>query len=425
MSNQRDKVPSPSGSHPLQPHPAGSAEGAEAQGRDAVIVIASAQADRERIKPLVAAIEARGYRTWTDADLAAGESWREEIDRVIASARCVLVVLTAKSAASEWQRAVAAASNAVGKLIPVRLDPVPLPVHLADVQTADLTGWDGQLEHPALAGLLVAVERIAGPPSQPLDRPASLGKPTLAPTRRIRVPDIAWVEIPDGPFLYQDGERHELPTFWIAKYPLTNVQYQCFIDDGGYKDDRWWRDLRRPEPRAPRWPQPNCPRTDVDWYEAVAFCRWLSARLALPKDSIRLPTELEWERAARGKNGLRYPWGDEYRSGFANVDETNGGRNRLWYLRQVTAVGVYPHGRSPEGVEDLAGTIWEWCLNKHANAAAIEPDTSGAVRALRGGSWRFHSDGARADKRDRDSPATCYGDRGFRLLSSVPIDAVR
>ncbi|MGR9108232.1 MAG: formylglycine-generating enzyme family protein, partial [Gammaproteobacteria bacterium] len=120
----------------------------------------------------------------------------------------------------------------------------------------------------------------------------------------LQVPDIAWVEIPAGPFLYGEGSSKrtiELPTFWIAKYPITNCQYQTFIDAGGYEEARWWKDLVKPKPEASRWPQANRPKTNVDWYEAVAFCRWLSAMLELKEDTIRLPTEQEWEKAARGE----------------------------------------------------------------------------------------------------------------------------
>ena len=181
-------------------------------------------------------------------------------------------------------------------------------------------------------------------------------------SRRIRIPDIAWIAIPAGPFVYQDGERREPPDFWLAKYPVTNAQYQCFIDDGGYDEDRWWRDLERPEPAKPRWPQGNRPRTRVNWYEAVAFSRWLTARLALPEDSIRLPTELEWEKAVRGDQGLAYPWGAEDRSGIANVDETDRyGIDQRKAGPRVSGPdcrrGRVPTRRLALSVEDLAGTV--------------------------------------------------------------------
>jgi formylglycine-generating enzyme required for sulfatase activity len=242
-------------------------------------------------------------------------------------------------------------------------------------------------------------------------------------TRRLRIPDIAWIEIPGGPFIYQDGERRELPTFWIAKYPITNAQFQTFVDDGGYGEDRWWQDLRKPEPQEPPWKQSNRPRTDVDWYEAVAFTRWLSNRLGLAEGILRLPTEYEWEKAARGEKGLLYPWGNEYRSGFANIDETERKDGR-WYLEQTTAVGMYPHGQSPFGVEDLAGNVWEWCLNKYDKPDEVSADTRGDGRGLRGGSWLYNSEYARAATRLWSLPGLRHDHRGFRVLSSVPI-AVR
>ena len=265
------------------------------------------------------------------------------------------------------------------------------------------------------------------------DRSAPSSPPKSKPTRRLRLPDIDWVEVPRGPFVYQAGETRELPTFWIARYPVTNAQYQAFMDDGGYAEPRWWQGLKRPQPQVPTWTQANRPRTNVDWHEAVAFTRWLDARLGalrgLAPGSIRLPTELEWEKAARGERGLAYPWGDDYRSGFANVDETDtiDGREKAgpWYLRQTTAVGLYPQGHSPYGVADMAGTVWEWCLNRDEDPEQTEPDVSGASRALRGGSWLNHPARGRADFRPGNRPVRRLDLRGFRLLSSVPIEPVR
>ncbi|MBL8484192.1 MAG: DUF4062 domain-containing protein, partial [Rhodocyclaceae bacterium] len=84
--------------------------------------------------------------------------------------------------------------------------------------------------------------------------------PNIQP-RRILLPDIDWVEIPAGQFVYQKGERRTLPRFFVARYPVTNIQYQTFIAAGGYADERWWKDLVKPEPQPSRWPQPNRPKT--------------------------------------------------------------------------------------------------------------------------------------------------------------------
>ncbi len=104
----------------------------------------------------------------------------------------------------------------------------------------------------------------------------------------IALPDIDWVEIPGGAYIYQDGKSRTLPTFYLARYPITNLRYQAFIDVGGYDDARWWQGIERTKPQESRWPQAERPCTSVNWYEAVAFSRWLGEQLGY---TVRLPTE--------------------------------------------------------------------------------------------------------------------------------------
>ncbi|HRD93044.1 MAG TPA: SUMF1/EgtB/PvdO family nonheme iron enzyme [Accumulibacter sp.] len=277
---------------------------------------------------------------------------------------------------------------------------------------------------PQVDQLLDELEAIETPPPRRLaigDRLAEIGDPRPGVGLDDRgLPALDWVEIPGGEFIYQNGEKRRLPTFHMARYPITNAQYQAFIDAGGYKSkgaSDWWRDLKQAKPARSSWPQANRPRTDVDWYEAVAFSRWLSVQLGY---EVRLPSDEEWERAARGRDGREYPWGKDYRTGYANINEKNSKAGE-WYLAQKTAVGVYPQGASGEGVLDLAGNVWEWCVNKYDHPDQLEADTSGDRRVLRGGSWGFYPDYARGSQRDGVAPGGRDGFIGFRLVSSAPI----
>jgi formylglycine-generating enzyme required for sulfatase activity len=120
----------------------------------------------------------------------------------------------------------------------------------------------------------------------------------------------------------------------------------------------------------------------VSWYEAVAFCRWLSAWLGF---AVTLPTEQQWERAARGMQGFDYPWGENYRAGHANCYET-GDNAGPYYIPRTTTVGIYPQAGSPEGVLDMAGNVWEWCLNEYDTPQNVQLAGKEAW-VVRGGSW--------------------------------------
>jgi len=233
------------------------------------------------------------------------------------------------------------------------------------------------------------------------------------------LPEIDWVEIFPGEFICGEGDQRRtesLPRYHLSRYPITNAQYQSFIDDGGYSEARWWGDLaQRLEPtELCAWPEANRPRADVSWYEAMAFCRWLSARLGY---TIRLPTEQEWEKGARGADGREYPWGDGYREGYANLDEGGYGSHRI---AETTAVGLYPAGASPYGLQDMSGNVWEWCLNEHGSAEKVQPGGV-AARVMRGGSWFNGPHQARAAGRLRSLPVLRSGLIGFRVCYSSPV----
>ncbi|HEX2906323.1 MAG TPA: SUMF1/EgtB/PvdO family nonheme iron enzyme [Phototrophicaceae bacterium] len=245
------------------------------------------------------------------------------------------------------------------------------------------------------------------------------------------LPDMEWVEIPAGPFLMgcdkslqaddKEAPPHEvtLPTYCISRYLVTNIQFQAFImASDGYNRREWWTESGwawKGERTAPDeyadllFRLANHPRIYVRWYEALAFCRWLSVKLGY---EVTLPTEAQWEKAARGTDGRIYPYGNEYDAIKANTQDTG--------IGQTSAVGLFSAGASPYGVLDMSGNVWEWCLSKWREFYVEPEDTDwegSDARVLRGGSW-FSADSTlfRAPNRYRYAPVSRSYVRGFRCV---------
>lgn len=225
----------------------------------------------------------------------------------------------------------------------------------------------------------------------------------------------AYVEVPAGSYPYGDeGRTVEIAApFWIGRYPVTNQQFAAFIAADGYGDRRWWSDAgwawrQKEQATAPddwhdrRWNAPNQPVVGVSYWEAEAFCAWAGGRL---------PTEEEWEAAARGPKGVDYPWGKEWQDGICNSREAR--------LGATSPVGLFPRSRQRErGIEDLAGNVWEWC------DSFFDPnmrEKSQAPRVLRGGSWGGDRDLARSAYRFGYDPDYRNDLIGFRVLCVSPI----
>jgi len=235
------------------------------------------------------------------------------------------------------------------------------------------------------------------------------------------LPDIVWDVCEAGYFLYGEGcETRTLYTpFRIARYPVTHRQFQAFVDAGGYGQDEWWMGLAaRPKAIPAGWSEPNAPRERVSWYEVTAFCRWLDAQFKragmLPVGwRVSLPTEEQWERAARGTDGREYPWEGDYRSGHANINETSdniGPSN----LGRTSPVGLYPDGKAPSGTYDMAGGVCEWCRNAYEKPEWLA-DSGDRPRVMRGGSWAFNTQFCRTAFRSGVNPDGCDTVLGFRV----------
>ncbi|MDP1548565.1 MAG: SUMF1/EgtB/PvdO family nonheme iron enzyme [Polaromonas sp.] len=149
---------------------------------------------------------------------------------------------------------------------------------------------------------------------------------------------------------------------------------------------------------------------NVSWYDALAYCRWLSIKLQL---SIRLPTEWEWQWAAAGDTQQDYPWQGEWNGQRANSSKAGIGR--------TVAAGLYPLARSPFGVDDMAGNVSEWCLNLYSQRQPgdISLNTND-VRVLHGGSWYYSPRRVRVSVRYYYQPDGRGDSTGFRVLCSPP-----
>jgi formylglycine-generating enzyme required for sulfatase activity/energy-coupling factor transporter ATP-binding protein EcfA2 len=249
------------------------------------------------------------------------------------------------------------------------------------------------------------------------------------------LPDIDWCRIEGGEGTIEiranpDDARSEVVDtltrsvgpFSIARYPVTVAQFQAFLADC-HREGAWRLPPGFPVDLPADYPPPkhrarygNQPADTLNWWDAMAFCHWLGARLGY---EVRLPMEPEWQRAATGGDPARiYPWGGDWdprqEPWRANTVESDLGRS--------TAVGLYPLGASPAGLLDMAGTIYEWCLN-----AFDDPDDSGLPgkredrRVLRGGSWNNNQDNARSANRNRNNPNNRNNNVGFRVLCASHI----
>lgn len=188
----------------------------------------------------------------------------------------------------------------------------------------------------------------------------------------------------DGESNHQPEHQVYVAGFYLDRWPVTNTEYKKFIDDTDYPVPNYdvsWCNTKpynwNPEQRTYPTGKANHPVVLVSWEDAMAYAAWAGKRL---------PTEAEWERAARGPGGRRYPWGAAFVSGLCNSKEAE--------LSQTSPVGQFsPNGDTPEGLVDMIGNVWEW-TNSLFRPYPYDPNDgresrqASGFRVLRGASWR-------------------------------------
>jgi sulfatase modifying factor 1 len=217
------------------------------------------------------------------------------------------------------------------------------------------------------------------------------------------------LRVPAGEFLYGESQQKlSLPEFWIDRTPVTNSEFARFVQDTGYKTTaeqtgigcantgEKWEDIQGADWRHPGGPKSDIrtkadhPVVQVTWDDAVAYASWAGKRL---------PTEQEWEKAARGVDAREYPWGDHSPSSqLCNFNKNEG---------RTTPVGKYsPQGDSPYGCVDMSGNVWEWTASDHEDGGKV----------LRGGGWSHPAEFVRLFLRPAHLADERYDTDGFRCV---------
>lgn len=250
--------------------------------------------------------------------------------------------------------------------------------------------------------------------SEPQTAPPTQSKPVLTerPLVSLAAP-VDMVKVPKGPFLYGDQKTREVIDYdyWIDKYLVTNEKYRAFIEAGNYENQACWspegwkwkieKSIARPAYwYDSKWDKPNHPVVGVSYHEAEAYAKWAGKRL---------PTEQEWEKAARGEDGRQYPWGEEFDKYKCNYVK---GFVASIFSDGETPVTKYPNGVSPYGCYDMVGNVAQWCVDWY--------DEAKDSRVTRGSSWADIPEGLLASDRKRDRPGVQSGIIGFRLVQDIP-----
>ncbi|HSH02486.1 MAG TPA: formylglycine-generating enzyme family protein, partial [Anaerolineae bacterium] len=296
--------------------------------------------------------------------------------------------------------------------------------------------------------------KTSPPPTRTPSTHTSTPLPDISTTRTSPLPNSSitydQVLIPATTFMMgsNDGQSDEKPihevrldAFWLDKTEVTNEMFATFVNATNYKttaeekgesyvyNGSFWDSVSGAYWQAPTGPSSNInglanhPVIHVSWHDAHAYCQWAGGRL---------PTEAEWELAARGPNVLTYPWGNtfdgqnlNYCDNQCEFDHKDNDFNDGY--QQTAPVGSYPTGTSPYGALDMTGNVWEWVADWYAsdyytNSPINNPQgpTSGNERVLRGGSWYVTSDYVRAAIRGRFIPVNGFILIGFRCASSFP-----
>lgn len=395
-------------------------------------------------------LKAKNIPCWmAPNDIPAGTKWDEAIIEAVKESKLVVLVFSSNANQSEWVKdEINLARNKKITIIPFRIENVTatgvLEIIMLRYQCID--AFHGQPQdyidklvkdvqkhletEPGKAVRDLEVNEHSRPIKEKIQEPVDIPEDVKVVQSKCKKvyknnqgfweadygDDIIMVYIPPGEFTMGSNEKDNekpphtvfLDGYWMGKYEVTFAQY-----------DKYWEETGKKKPDDYGWGRENRPVIDVSWDEAAAYCEWLSGKTGL---KFKLPTEAQWEKAARGIDGRKYPWGnDDPNENLANFNSNN--RN----IGQTHPVGSHPQGASPYGLLDMAGNVLEWChdwYDEKYYSIKFPPKNpkgpqSGPYRILRGGGWYFDASQLRCTFRNGDNPFKPHNFVGFRLCQDI------
>ena len=409
------------------------------------VFLCHAATDKPKVETLYRRLAKAGFEPWLDKKkLLPGQDWDLEIRAAVRASDVVIVCLTRNSVNKEGyvQKEIRLALDVADEkpegtiyLIPARFEDYPDegPERLSRWQWVNIyekNGYRRLLSALELRAKSLGIQIVRVPQPTPEQKLFQISNgPGRIPEEKFLITfsfEPQLVHVPAGTFLMGSADsdkeaffnnekpQHnvELSKYWIGKYPLTNLEYQTFVKEAGYQPPVHWDGDQYPPEKG------DHPVVNVSWEDAVACCKWLSEKTGKP---YRLPTEAEWEKAARGTDGRIYPWGDEFDRNKCNTNEAG--------IGDTTPVGKYsPAGDSLYGCADMAGNVWEWCADwfdkgeyrQRAQSTVKDPPGpgNGIHRVLRGGCFDLDRGNARCAFRLQCHPDDRINDHGFRVVVS-------
>jgi len=436
------------------------------------VFLCHASTDKPAVRDLYQRLSQEGFiQPWLDEeDLVPGQDWQLEIPKAVRTSDVVLVCLSPQSItkAGYVQKEIKFALDVADEqpegtifLIPIRLEACDVPERLQRWHWANLfeaRGYERLLRAlkrraEAVSSVIPSASEESSPPAAqksaevitppppPEEPPArretphfvrsDMSDPAPIPPDLVTIMypiHLELVRVPAGEFFMgsdpakdKDAQQDEQPQhrvyvseFFMGKYPVTNEQYAVFVKTTKYQVPGHWEKGKIPAGKG------DHPVVRVSWDDAVAFCEWLSRESGRV---FRLPTEAEWEKAARGTDGRIYPWGNQWDKTKLNSKEGGAG--------DTTPVGRYsPDGDSPYGAADMAGNVWEWCADRYDKKAyeqrvkTVVKDPTGPskgdYRVLRGGAFLNGASWARCAARFGDYRLYWFRDLGLRVVGGGP-----